>query len=68
MADKSFLQELILNEIKGKNAAIHAYDRMSWTVRSGFLTLFFAAWGLVLGGMVKSIGRRRKCCQSPRLC
>ena len=53
MADKSFLQELILNEIKGKNAAIHAYDRMSWTVRSGFLTLFFAAWGLVLGGMVK---------------
>jgi len=53
MADREFLQEVILNEIKGKNAAIHAYDRMSWTVRSGFLTLFFAAWGLVLGGMVK---------------
>jgi len=53
MTEKSFLHELILNEIKGKNAAIHAYDRMSWTVRSGFLTLFFAAWGLVLGGMVK---------------
>ena len=37
-------------EIAGKNAAIHAYDSMMWRVRSGYLTLLFAAWGYILGG------------------
>jgi hypothetical protein len=47
------LRQVILDEIKGKNEAIHSYDQMIWTVRSGYLTLFFGAWGLLLGAMLK---------------
>ena len=40
------LEHMILEEIKGKNAAIHSYDKMMWTFRSGYLTLVFADGGL----------------------
>ena len=36
---KHLLQKLFLDEITEKNQAIHAYDRMIWTVRTEFLTL-----------------------------
>jgi hypothetical protein len=38
------LGSLVLDEIEGKNKAIHAYDGMVWKIRSGFLTLLFAGW------------------------
>lgn len=43
-----FIKELIMDGLSGKIKAIHAYDSMIWTVRSGFLTLVFAAWGLAI--------------------
>ena len=43
-----FVKDLIKSEIGGKFAAIHAYDKMIWTVRTGFLTLVFAAWALLI--------------------
>lgn len=51
MAASELLEKLVLGEVAGKHAAIHAYDRMMWTVRSGFLTLYGAAWGLLLQAM-----------------
>lgn len=46
--NQEFLKQLILDGFTGKNRAIHAYDRMIWMVRSGFLTLVFAAWGFLI--------------------
>lgn len=46
--EEPFLEKIIQSEISGKNAAINSYDKMMWTVRSGFLTLVFAAWGLII--------------------
>lgn len=46
--DDKFIKDLISAEIAGKNNAIHAYDKMIWTVRTGYLTLVFAAWSLVI--------------------
>jgi hypothetical protein len=56
------LTKLVIEEIKGRNAAIHAYDKMIWTVRSGYLTLFFGAWGLVLKALIDAnqIGSRHR--------
>jgi len=51
--DKTFLEEIISEETAGKNAAIHAYDKMMWTVRSGYLTLVFGAWSLLIQSAVK---------------
>ena len=53
MSELSLLEKLVLEEIGGKNRAIHAYDRMMWTVRTGFLTLFFAGWGILLKALVE---------------
>lgn len=52
--NKSDLEEIMKNEMTGKNAAIHAYDKMIWTVRTGFLTLAFAGWGLLIKSAVES--------------
>ncbi len=51
MHEPSLLESFILSEVGGKNQAIHSYDRMMWTVRTGFLTLFSAGWGLLLKAM-----------------
>lgn len=48
MDKKDLISKIILGEITGKNQAIHAYDKMIWTIRTGFLTLFFAGWGILL--------------------
>ena len=50
--ENDFVKSLITDAMSGKKKAIHAYDRMIWTVRSGFLTLVFAGWGLLIKGMV----------------
>jgi hypothetical protein len=44
---ESTVTRLALAEVEGKNRAVHAYDQMIWTVRSGFVTLFFGAWALL---------------------
>lgn len=51
---RSVIKGLINSEIAGKNNAIHAYDRMVWTVRSGFLTLVFAGWSFVIKAAVEN--------------
>lgn len=43
-----FMEKLVLGEIAGKNAAIHAYDGMVWKIRTGFLTLTFGGWAILL--------------------
>ena len=52
MKENSFISKIIIDEIGGKNQAIHAYDKMIWTVRTGFLTVFFAGWGILLKSFV----------------
>jgi positive regulator of sigma E activity len=54
MSEETLIQRIVLDEITGKNQAIHAYDRMIWTIRTGFLTLFFAGWGILLKSLVDS--------------
>lgn len=44
----SLQQKIVMDEIAGKNNAIQTYDQTLWKIRSGFLTLFFAAWGALL--------------------
>lgn len=52
MPELSFKQTLIINEIEGKNKAIHAYDNIIWVVRTGYLTLIFGTWALLLKGLI----------------
>jgi len=52
-AEHSFMEKIISDEITGKNTAIHAYDRMMWTVRSGYLTLVFGGWGFVIKSAIE---------------
>lgn len=33
---------------------IHGYDKYMWTVRSGYLTLVFGAWGVFVKAAVES--------------
>lgn len=54
MGDRSVRQQIVLDEIAGKNAAIHAYDHIIWVIRSGYLTLFFAGWALILRGLIET--------------
>jgi len=55
MAEKNeFMEKIVLGEIEGKNRAIHAYDGMVWKIRTGFLTLLFGGWAILLKGIVES--------------
>lgn len=56
--ENGVLEKLILGEIEGKNRAIHAYDGMVWKIRSGFLTLLFGGWAIVLKGIVESADKK----------
>ena len=49
----SFLEKVITDETAGKNTAIHAYDKMMWTVRSGYLTLVFGGWGFIIKSAIE---------------
>lgn len=48
MSENNFIEKVVMNEVSGKYAAIHAYDGMIWKVRVGFLTVVFAGWSLVV--------------------
>ncbi len=52
--EASMLEQVVLGEIAGKNAAIHAYDKIIWTVRSGYLTLVFVGWSILLKGVAEN--------------
>lgn len=52
----SLQKEIILGEINGKHAAIHAYDKIIWTIRTGYLTLFYSGWAIVLNAIVDKGG------------
>lgn len=43
----------MFDEIAGKNSAIHAYNKIIWTIRSGVLTLIFIGWGYLLKGVLE---------------
>ncbi len=47
-------EKIVLGEIEGKNLAIHAYDGIVWKIRSGFLTLLFGGWSILLTGIVQT--------------
>jgi len=49
---KNLLQKIILDEMTGKNQAIHSYDKMIWAVRTGLLTLLFAGWGILIKSII----------------
>jgi hypothetical protein len=53
------LEKTILDEISGKNQAIHAYDKILWTVRAGFLTLFFGTWSIVVKSIIESFSETK---------
>ena len=50
---EDFLEQIIKDEKAGKNMAIHAYDKMMWTVRSGYLTLVFGAWAFIIKSAIE---------------
>lgn len=54
MSDFKLSEQIVLGEIAGKNAAIHAYDKIIWVIRSGYLTLFFAGWALMLQALIEN--------------
>lgn len=51
--DNRLLEKMVLAEIEGKNRAIHTYDSIVWKIRTGFLTLIFAGWAILLRGIVE---------------
>lgn len=48
MGERPILKAVIMQEIAGKNAAIHAYDGIIWKIRSGYLALVFGGWAILL--------------------
>jgi hypothetical protein len=56
----SLRKEIVLGEITGKNNAIHAYDKTLWTIRSGYLTLMFGGWAIVIKGAMDQGGDLKK--------
>ena len=50
----SLQKDIILGEIAGKNTAIHAYDKILWMIRTGYLTLFYGGWAIVLNVIADS--------------
>jgi hypothetical protein len=49
--------KIVLGEIEGKNRAIHAYDGIVWKICSGFLTLLFGGWSILLTGIVQTMDK-----------
>lgn len=52
MKKEDMIFKMITDELSGKIQAIHAYDRMIWMIRSGFITLFFAGWGIIFKSVI----------------
>jgi hypothetical protein len=53
MEEDNLMQKTILFELQGKNQAVHEYDKMLWNLRIGFLTVFFAIWGLLIKTIIE---------------
>lgn len=51
---RDVLSQLVLGEIAGKNAANHAYDKILWQIRSGYLTLVFVGWSVLLKAIAEA--------------
>ena len=49
---QDLLEKVILGELEGKNRAIHAYDDIVWKIRSGFLTLLFGGWSILVKSLL----------------
>jgi len=54
VSNMELIEKLVFGEIEGKNKAIHAYDDMTWKIRTGFLTLLFGGWGVLLKAIVEA--------------
>lgn len=52
MTFEELLTDTIKFEMDGKNQAIHEYDKMIWQLRIGYLTVFFAVWGILIKSLV----------------
>jgi hypothetical protein len=48
MNKSEVLEKLVLAEVEGKKAAIQSYDGIIWKIRTGYLTLLFAGWAILL--------------------
>ncbi|WP_136082215.1 hypothetical protein [Pontiella desulfatans] len=46
-----------MEEVGGKNTAIHAYDGIIWKIRTGFLTLLFVGWSVLLKSIADDPGQ-----------
>jgi len=55
-SNESLLRQIVLGEVGGKNQAIHAYDAIVWKIRTGYLTLIFAGWAILLQGLTGEHG------------
>lgn len=49
---------IVRNEIEGKNLAIHAYDGILWKIRTGYLTLHFSSWAVIVTAVEKDPSRK----------
>lgn len=54
MINDDFIKDIISKTIDGKNEALHAYDKMMWMVRSGYLTLVFAGWSFIIKAAIEN--------------
>jgi hypothetical protein len=59
MPEPTLLEKIVLGEVEGKHKAIHAYDAMMWKIRTGFLTLLFGGWAILLKGLAEDICTHR---------
>ena len=48
VSEMSLRKDIVLGEIAGKNVAVHAYDKISWMIRTGYLTLFYSGRAVAL--------------------
>ena len=53
MGERPIFEDVIMQEIAGKNAAIHAYDGIIWKIRSGYLALVFGGWAILLKSLAE---------------
>jgi hypothetical protein len=52
--ESELFEKMVLGEIEGKNSAIHTYDDIIWKIRTGYLTLVFAGWAILLKSIADS--------------
>lgn len=53
-AKDDLFEKVLQGELSGKNAAIQSYDGIIWKIRSGYMTLIFASWAILLKAIVEN--------------